>query len=554
MEEAQPATNGWAFPTASYPGTTDEDAVDATPGSSDDYPVSPPSPVRSAPVPQTRHQVQVRHRAVHKAKTRRIVWHILGWALAAGLAVVCFVLFYVPGTLAYVLNVAVAVALVSLVIALWPRRRTGRSVDVLRGHAPEAAPVPATAPEPLVPAVAASAVEHAPSAAAANTAAASAVLVHLQRSRRTARRREASRHIRQVLAWALVAAVVVVWCVGFRPQALGGRTEYVGVSGISMTPTMHNGDLAVVEKQASYRPGDIVVFHVPAGQPDARMTVIHRIVGGNGTTGFVTKGDHNLVVDPWHPRSANVVGRVWFHVPGALRWVMVVAVGVVAILLAMSLWPRRRATQRSVAIPQGPTPDRPRRVPGAGAPGPKRVSVASPDAVPLPDAAPVPAMAQEPAEPLLPSGAVEPAPAPVTAPEAVPEWVVGEPVAWAVATPDAAAEVADVPVPAVRQEREAPVVAARMVEPPTASWWVADPTVPAEGAGDAAVVAASWTANAPPVTNAITPLVEPVPAPETTEAAPTPGSYWDRTPDGRERPDPKKDRHHRGRRRRLPQP
>jgi signal peptidase I len=485
--------------------------------------------------------------------------------MAAVLGVVCFVLFHVPGMLAYVLNVAALVALVALVIALWPRRRAGRSVDVPRGPVPEVAPDPATASGRVAPAVTASGVEHAPSAATANTAAARAVRVQLQRHRSAARRRGASRHIRQAVPWALAAALVAVWFVGFRPQALGGSTEYVGVSGISMTPTMHNGDVAVVEKQASYRVGDIVVYHVPPGQPDAGLTVVHRIVGGNGITGLVTKGDHNAVADPWHPKTVDVAGRVWFHVPGALRWVIVVAFGVVVLLLAMSAVRGRRTKRRKAQGPT-PTPERPRRVPGAGAPGPKRVSEALPEAAPVPVGAPIPAMVQEPAEPLLTSGAIEPAPAPVTVPVAVPEPVAGEPVAWAVATPDAAVEPVPAPVPAEQQEREVPEEVARIVEPPTASPWVADPTDPADAMVDGAVAATSGTASAPPVTtSAATPVVEPVPAPdhapaaepETTEDASPPGSYWDPTPDGRTPelpPDRKKDRHHRGRRRRLPQP
>ena len=131
------------------------------------------------------------------------------------------------------------------------------------------------------------------------------------------------------MAWRIAAALAllsfgVMWVVMFRPQFLGGPAQYAGVSGISMTPTLHDGDLTVAVRHASYQEGDIIVFHVPAGATDAGLQVIHRIVGGNGTTGFVTEGDHNPGPDPWHPTSAYVVGRVWFVVPGKVRWLIAV--------------------------------------------------------------------------------------------------------------------------------------------------------------------------------------------------------------------------------------
>ena len=155
-----------------------------------------------------------------------------------------------------------------------------------------------------------------------------------------------------------MVAVVAAWFFSFRPQAFGGPAEYVTVGGISMTPTMQNGDLAVVERQASYRLGEIIVFHVPAGQTDGGKTVIHRIVGGTGTIGFATKGDHNAGVDPWHPKTADVVGKVWFSVPGAVGWVIAagVALGVLVLLLLMILRPVRRG-----AAPGGRRPGSGRR-------------------------------------------------------------------------------------------------------------------------------------------------------------------------------------------------
>jgi len=101
------------------------------------------------------------------------------------------------------------------------------------------------------------------------------------------------------------------------PQSLGGRVAYVRVDGHSMDPTFHMGDLAVVRAQTSYAVGDPVAYRIPAGEFGAGALVIHRLIGGSGANGFVTKGDNKNLVDEWHPRTADVVGRVRYDLPGA---------------------------------------------------------------------------------------------------------------------------------------------------------------------------------------------------------------------------------------------
>src|SRR5262249_14270177 len=91
--------------------------------------------------------------------------------------------------------------------------------------------------------------------------------------------------------------------------------------------------------------GDVIVYRVPDGEAGAGAHVVHRIVGGNATDGFVTKGDHRKSVDPWHPKAGDVNGRVLFVVPNGghlLRMVFNLRLlGPVAVmLLAWALWPR----------------------------------------------------------------------------------------------------------------------------------------------------------------------------------------------------------------------
>jgi signal peptidase I len=119
-------------------------------------------------------------------------------------------------------------------------------------------------------------------------------------------------------------ALVVVWFVLLRPVALGGSAGYEIVTGHSMEPLLHTGDLVVTQSQAAYGVGDLVVFRVPNGQLGAGSSVVHRIVGGDGTGGFTTKGDNNPSADPWHPRASDVIGRSWIQLPGSGAWLLVV--------------------------------------------------------------------------------------------------------------------------------------------------------------------------------------------------------------------------------------
>ena len=119
-----------------------------------------------------------------------------------------------------------------------------------------------------------------------------------------------------VIAWFLVIAVVLVWAVALRPQFLGGPTAIVVVSGNSMEPGMHTGDLAVVRRQDSYRRGDVVAYRIPGGDVGKGRVVIHRIAGGSGTEGFVLRGDNRTSDDQWRPTQRDIVGKKWLHASG----------------------------------------------------------------------------------------------------------------------------------------------------------------------------------------------------------------------------------------------
>jgi signal peptidase I len=128
--------------------------------------------------------------------------------------------------------------------------------------------------------------------------------------------RTVGRHVLWFLAVVTFAAAVSAWAVFLRPQLLGGPASYVLVAGTSMKPTLHTGDLVVALKQRSYRAGQIIVYHVPSG-PGKGSLIIHRIVGGSGQIGYLTKGDNRQEPDQWNPKATDVDGRLAVHMPRA---------------------------------------------------------------------------------------------------------------------------------------------------------------------------------------------------------------------------------------------
>lgn len=128
----------------------------------------------------------------------------------------------------------------------------------------------------------------------------------------------------------LIGALIVVLLLGIcwfwlRPEALGGSTTLVTVTGDSMEPGMVTGDLAVVRKTGDYAPGDVVAFRVPTGDGSRGGVVIHRVVDGDAESGYRMRGDNNDFYDPWRPRAEDVTGELLLHVPGGGRVVTTMA-------------------------------------------------------------------------------------------------------------------------------------------------------------------------------------------------------------------------------------
>jgi len=117
---------------------------------------------------------------------------------------------------------------------------------------------------------------------------------------------------------AIVILACLFWAQFLRPQSLGGNAGYVLVSGQSMEPRYHTGDLVLVEKQSSYHAGQLIAYRVPKGDPMAGAQVIHRIIGGDAKHGFIVRGDNRTAPDVWRPKPQDIVGAKALRLPGAI--------------------------------------------------------------------------------------------------------------------------------------------------------------------------------------------------------------------------------------------
>ena len=110
----------------------------------------------------------------------------------------------------------------------------------------------------------------------------------------------------------LIGAVLIllVWMV-FVPIQLGGPVSYIIISGNSMEPEIHLGDLVVARRSDQYQLDQRVIYdHPQLGY------VFHRIVGQEGDR-FILQGDNNNWLDTYQPTQDEILGRYWYDIPGA---------------------------------------------------------------------------------------------------------------------------------------------------------------------------------------------------------------------------------------------
>jgi len=131
---------------------------------------------------------------------------------------------------------------------------------------------------------------------------------------------------------------------------LFGYQRYV-ITGGSMTGSIDRGSVVFdrIVPVEQLKVGDVITYTPPPSAPvEGRVT--HRIAwigrGADGRPAFRTKGDANAKADPWKfELGRRTQAVVAFHVPYvgyalsalSVRWVRILAIGVPALLIALSL-------------------------------------------------------------------------------------------------------------------------------------------------------------------------------------------------------------------------
>ena len=149
--------------------------------------------------------------------------------------------------------------------------------------------------------------------------------------------------------------LIAAWWVLLSPVTLGGNAAFVIVHGQSMQPQYSSGDLVVARTASEYRIDDVVVFRAP----DRRGYVIHRIVGGDASTGWTTRGDGNTRSDRWTVPDEAIVGREWLVIPriarsvatvqrSPIRFAAAVGIAVTSLMLLVAPGPEERRSTNIV--------------------------------------------------------------------------------------------------------------------------------------------------------------------------------------------------------------
>lgn len=140
-----------------------------------------------------------------------------------------------------------------------------------------------------------------------------------------------------VAFWVAIAAVAwLLW-----PTSLGGCTTLTIVSGQSMEPTYSTGDF-VMARCGTPAVGDVVVYQPP---DVGGGRIIHRLIDGDGVTGWQVQGDNNSWVDPFTPTDEDVLGIARVHIPKLGMFATVFAtpyvwISLIVIAVALLVWPR----------------------------------------------------------------------------------------------------------------------------------------------------------------------------------------------------------------------
>jgi len=114
-----------------------------------------------------------------------------------------------------------------------------------------------------------------------------------------------------------VGYVFITIMLTFSVLSFAGVTKARIVLTQSMEPTIMAGDIVLSLSPDRLPPkvGDVVTYTGRRFDGTAVATFTHRIISGDATTGFVTKGDNNPAPDTQQPTLADISGVVFYTIP-----------------------------------------------------------------------------------------------------------------------------------------------------------------------------------------------------------------------------------------------
>ncbi len=150
--------------------------------------------------------------------------------------------------------------------------------------------------------------------------------------------------LRRALNWVLtlisIGLVILAW-----PLAFGGIFSWTIVSGASMEPLYHTGDLALTLKSFDgYEVGQIIVYTVKVGNQEGM--VIHRIIKKQPDGSYLTKGDNKELPDQHVAKPELIRGKVVFLIPQGWRAISILRSPLAwalpfGLLVIYIFWPRQ---------------------------------------------------------------------------------------------------------------------------------------------------------------------------------------------------------------------
>jgi signal peptidase I len=147
---------------------------------------------------------------------------------------------------------------------------------------------------------------------------------------------------RKILARLIFLALLWIWVM---PRTIGGLNTFTVVSGISMEPTFHTGDLIISRKADHYNVGDVVTYKIPEAKYK-KFRVVHRVVGKTDDGRYEIRGDNQDHADPWSVPGENIAGSKVVMIPrgGSVLGYARNPIGLALLfgaLVTWTFWPRK---------------------------------------------------------------------------------------------------------------------------------------------------------------------------------------------------------------------